>query len=94
MDVMQYLTELPAKVSSSYYSALHKAHAVYFGMINEIPKGSMESGMLQQHPFVVAGAWIAYKLNLEKIGDKMINRVIKAAKDGMEKIDKGLEGKL
>lgn len=94
MDVIQYFTELPAKISGSYYSTLHKAHAIYFRMITELPKGSMESGMLQLHPFFVMGAWAAYKLNLEKLGDKMINHMVKFTKDGMKKRDESLEGKL
>jgi len=94
MEFFQYVTELPAKLSASYCSIFQKVNTIYFGMMNEIPKGSMESGMLQTHPFVVLGAWVAYKLNLEKVGDKMVNHVVKAAKDGMKKIDKGLEGKL
>lgn len=94
MDVMQYITEFPAKISGSYYSAIHKFYAIYFNMVNELPKGSVESGMLQLHPFLVMWAWAAYKLNLDKLGDKMINHVVKTAKDGMRKIDKGLEGRL
>lgn len=94
MDVMQYIAEFPAKISSSCYSVLHKAHMIYFGMLNEIPKGSIESGMLQTHPFVVLGAWASYKLKLEKIGDRIVNHAVKITKEGIKKIDKGLEGKI
>ena len=94
MDILQYITELPTKLSAGYYSAFQKAHMIYFNMMNEIPKGSVESGMLQAHPFAVLGAWVAYKLNLEKVGNRMINHAVRAAKDGIKKIDKDLEGKL
>jgi hypothetical protein len=43
-----------------------------------------------QHPFVLLGAWTAYKLKLDKMGDRMI----KSAKDKFDKLNKGLEGRL
>lgn len=62
-------------------------------LFNYLP-GSIESGRLQQHPktsFTLAGiAWVASKLGFKDISKKLMNY----AKENLEKIDKGLEGKL
>ena len=62
--------------------------------MNHIPSGSIESGMFQQHPktsTALAGiTWVASKLGFKDISKRVINY----AKEKLEKIDKGLEGKL
>lgn len=62
-------------------------------LFNYLPR-SIESGMLQQHPktsITLAGiAWVASKLGFKNESKRVINY----AKEKLEKINKGLEGKL
>jgi hypothetical protein len=94
MDLANYIVE---KISACrdagmqfYTSCLNKIYFSSYNMMNELPRGSVESGFLMQHPFVLLGAWTAYKLKLDKMGDRMI----KSAKDKFDKLNKGLEGRL
>lgn len=98
MDVLQYLSGKSSIARSIYdsvaYYSWDMAIRVQIWGFNSIPRGSIESGMFFAHPFIVPLAGVFYKFRLDKMGDKMIKHAVKAAKDGIEKIDKGLEGKL
>ncbi|MFH0831652.1 MAG: hypothetical protein V1886_02180 [archaeon] len=77
MDVLGYMT--------------CRAHMLYVNMINELPQGSVQSGMFYAHPFFVLGAWTAKKIGLEKLSEKMIQSVIGSAKDGINGIKSNIE---
>lgn len=73
-----------------YNAYMHGVYSAAFKMISEIPHGSVENGMLVQHPVLVFGLWASYKMGLDRVGSK----IQKFAEKTIKKANEGLEGKL
>ncbi len=96
MDVKDYIVKSFSEIKDvgCYAFVLDKAYTLYFNMLNKLPPKSIESGTFQQHPkttTALAGiAWVVSKLECWNGSKRVINYV----KEKLEKIDKGLEGKI